>query len=128
MKLWFVIRHYGVEGLQYHLRRHVELTQQFVKWVDASPVFERFAPAPLTTVCFRAHPPGLDNESELNRFNEDLLKAINASGEIYLTHTKLNGKYTLRLAVGNIRTEEKHVQWAWQLLQAGVAKMVGDDS
>ena len=125
LKLWFVIRHYGVEGLRYHIRQHVELAQEFARWVDASPVFERLAPAPLTTVCFRAHPPGIQSEETLNNFNEDLMKAVNDTGQIFMSHTKLKGKYTLRLAIGNIRTEARHVERAWQLLQAGVAKMVG---
>lgn len=125
LKLWFVIRHYGVEGLQYHIRRHVELAQQFKQWVDDSPLFERLAPAPLTTICFRACPPGLYNEETLDRVNQDLLEAVNATGKLFISHTRLNGKYTLRLAIGNIRTEAEHVSAAWELLQAGLARLMG---
>jgi aromatic-L-amino-acid decarboxylase len=90
-------------------------------------VFERIAPTPLSTVCFRAHPPGLDDNETLNTLNAELLDAVNETGEIFMSHTKLNGKYTLRLAIGNIRTDEKQVEWAWHLLQAGLAKMLDSD-
>jgi aromatic-L-amino-acid decarboxylase len=126
LKLWFVIRHYGVEGLQYHIRRHVELAQQFKQWVDASPVFERLAPARLTTICFRANPPGI-SPAHLDQLNEDLLNAVNATGKMFISHTKLNGQYTLRLAIGSLRTEAEHVSQAWQLLQAGLVKLIGGD-
>jgi aromatic-L-amino-acid decarboxylase len=126
LKLWFVIRHYGVEGLQYHIRRHVELAQQFKRWVDDSPVFERLAPARLTTICFRANPPGISPVS-LDQLNEDLLNAVNATGKMFISHTRLNGCYTLRLAIGSLRTEAEHVSQAWQLLQAGLVKLIGGD-
>jgi aromatic-L-amino-acid decarboxylase len=109
LKLWFVIRHYGVEGLQHHVRRHVELAQTFARWVQASNDFELLAPAPLNLVCF-AHRSG-------NDFNRSLLERLNQSGKIYLTHTILNGKYTLRFCVGQTYTEAPHVQAAWQLIQ-----------
>lgn len=125
LKLWFVIRHYGVQGLQYHIRRHIELAQQFSQWVDESSLFERLAPATLTTICFRANPPGIQNEAALDKLNEELMNAVNATGKVFLTHTKLNGKFTLRLAVGSIRTEAEHIEAAWQLLQAGLVKLIG---
>jgi aromatic-L-amino-acid decarboxylase len=127
LKLWMVIRHFGCEGLAARIREHIRLAQQFAGWIDDSTVFERLAPTPLSTVCFRAHPPGLESKEVLNRFNEELLNAVNETGEIFISHTKLNGKYTLRLAIGNIRSDEKQVAWAWNLLQAGVAKMVGGE-
>ncbi len=105
LKLWFVIRHYGVEGLRHHIRRHVELAQQFARWVDASADFEIAAPAPLNLVCFR-HKAGDD-------FNRQLLDRLNRSGALYLTHTVLNGHYTLRLCVGQTWTEARHVEAAW---------------
>lgn len=117
LKLWFVIRAFGQEGLAARLREHIRLGQQFAAWVDASPDFERLAPTPFSTVCFRFHPQGLSDEAELNRLNEALLEAVNATGEMYISHTKLNGRYTLRLAIGNLRTTEAHVARAWELLQ-----------
>ncbi|HSF81767.1 MAG TPA: pyridoxal-dependent decarboxylase [Anaerolineales bacterium] len=110
LKLWFVIRHYGVEGLQYHIRRHVELAQRFAGWVKESAHFELAAPAPLNLVCFR-HVNG-------DEFNRQLLEQLNQSGKVYLTHTVLDGKYTLRICVGQTNTEARHVERAWERLQA----------
>ena len=124
LKLWMVMRYFGYEGLAARLREHIRLARQFAGWVDDSAVFERLAPTPLSTVCFRAHPPGLDDNQTLNTLNAALLDAVNETGEIFISHTKLNGKYTLRLAIGNIRTDEEQVEWAWRLLQAGLAKML----
>ena len=109
LKLWFVIRHYGVEGLQAYVRRHVELAQKFKSWVEKSDRFELAAPAPLNLVCFR-HVGG-------DALNENLLDAVNGTGEIYLTHTMLEGRYTLRMAIGQAWTYERHVEAAWKLLQ-----------
>ena len=109
LKLWFVIRHYGVEGLRHHVRRHVELAQSFAQWVERSEQFELAAPAPLNLVCFR-HRDG-------DEFNRQLLDHLNGSGKIYLTHTDLHGRYTLRLCVGQTHTESRHVEQAWQLIR-----------
>jgi len=109
LKLWFVIRHYGIEGLQHHIRQHVELAQQFAGWVAADPAFELAAPAPLNLVCFR-----LKAGDEANRA---LLARLNDSGELYLTHTVLDGKFTLRLVVGQTYTEARHVAHAWALIR-----------
>jgi aromatic-L-amino-acid decarboxylase len=113
LKLWFVIRHYGIEGLRHHVRRHVELAQQFARWVRESDRFELAAPAPLNLVCFR-HVGG-------DAVNERLLERLNRSGRLYLSHTKLNDLYTLRLCVGQTHTEAVHVQKAWQLIQETAA-------
>src|SRR5258708_2339290 len=102
LKLWFVIRHYGVEGLRYHIRRHVELAQRFASWIEANKDFEVLAPVPLNLVCF-AHRAG-------DEFNRRLLERLNQSGKLYLTHTVLNGRYTLRLCVGQTHTEAEHVE------------------
>lgn len=109
LKLWFVIRHYGVEGLQHHIRRHVELAQEFARWVQGSKDFELVTPAPLNLICF-AHRAG-------DEFNRRLLERLNQTGKVYLTHTVLNGRYTLRLCVGQTHTEERHVRAAWELIQ-----------
>ncbi len=117
LKLWFVIRHYGVEGLRYHIRRHVELAQTFKAWVEADARFELAAPAPLNLVCFR-HVGG----DEINR---TLMERLNASGDLYLSHTVLNGRYTLRLCVGQTHTEARHVEAAWRKIQQVTAEMEG---
>ena len=92
LKLWFVIRHYGVEGLQHHIRQHVQLAQQFAEWVRNDDRFELAAPAPLNLVCFR-HKSG-------DAANQAIMDRLNRSGDLFLTHTRLNGKLTLRLCVG----------------------------
>ena len=109
LKLWFVIRHYGIQGLQFHIRRHIELAQKFSMWVQASEDFEQVAPAPLNLVCFR-HRAGDD-------FNRQLEERLNRSGDLFLTHTTLNGSYVLRLCVGQTHTEEQHVARAWEHIQ-----------
>ncbi len=106
LKLWFVIRHYGVEGLQYHIRRHVALAQEFAQWVREDERFELVVPPPLNLVCFR-HKGG-------DILNERILNQINKSGDLFLTHTKLNEKITLRLCVGQTYTEARHVRAAWE--------------
>src|SRR5216110_3660820 len=109
LKLWFVIRHYGVEGLRAHIRRHVGLAQEFAGWVAADDRFELAAPVPLNLVCFR-HVAG-------DETNQRLLDDLNASGRLYLTHTRLGGRLVLRLAIGGTYTERRHVETAWQLIR-----------
>lgn len=108
LKLWFVIRQYGVEGLRHHVRRHVEIAQEFRRWVEESPDFELSAPAPLNLICFR-HKAG-------DGVSERILNAVNESGKAYLTHTKLNGKYVLRMSVGQTHTELRHLEATWMLI------------
>jgi aromatic-L-amino-acid decarboxylase len=109
LKLWFVIRHYGVEGLQHHIREHVRLAQQFAEWVRNDDGFEIAAPAPLNLVCFR-HKGG-------DAANQIIMDRLNRSGDLYLTHTKLNGKMTLRMCVGQTNTQTRHVKRAWERIQ-----------
>jgi aromatic-L-amino-acid decarboxylase len=109
LKLWFVIRHYGIEGLQHHVRRHVELAQQFASWVKADNRFELAAPVPLNLVCFR-HKGG-------DEVNQALMDRLNRSGDLYLTHTKLANRTTLRLCIGQTNTEASHVERAWKRIQ-----------
>jgi aromatic-L-amino-acid decarboxylase len=115
LKLWFVIRHYGVEGLQHHIRRHVELTQQFTAWIKEDERFEIAAPVPLNLVCFR-----LKTGDDANK---KLMDQLNQSGEIYLTHTRLNDRMTLRICIGQTYTEEKHVKNAWKKIQKEAADL-----
>jgi aromatic-L-amino-acid decarboxylase len=115
LKLWFVLRTFGVDGIQARLRAHIRLAQSFADWVDAAPDWERMAPAPLSVVCFRAHPSSWSEES-LDSLNQGILAGINASGEAFLSHTKLHDKFVLRLAIGNLRTEERHIRRVWEQL------------
>jgi aromatic-L-amino-acid/L-tryptophan decarboxylase len=114
LKLWFVIRHYGIEGLQHHVREHVRLAQEFADWVRNDDRFELAAPAPLNLVCFR-HKGG-------DAVNHTIMDRLNRSGDLYLTHTKLNGKLTLRLCVGQTNTKAKHVENAWRRIRAEAGK------
>jgi aromatic-L-amino-acid decarboxylase len=115
LKLWFVIRHYGIEGLQYHIREHVRLAQQFVEWVRSDARFELAAPARLNLVCFRLRSG--------DQANQTLMDRLNASGDLFLTHTKLDGKLTLRLCVGQTNTQARHVERAWQRIQQEAARL-----
>ena len=115
LKLWFVIRSFGVEGLQERIRRHVALAREFAGWVRADPRFELAAPVPLSLVCFR-HRGG-------DAANQQILDRLNASGRIYLTHTRLDGKLTLRMSIGQTNTERRHVEQAWQLIQEAAVEL-----
>jgi aromatic-L-amino-acid decarboxylase len=113
LKLWFVLRYFGREGLIERIREHCRLARLFAAWVDDSPDFEMLAPVPFALVCFRACPQG---KKDLNALNERIMNEINASGKAYLSHTKLNDKFALRLSIGSIRVEERHLQKVWDLL------------
>lgn len=114
LKLWFVIRYFGREGLIGRIREHCRLARLFASWVEESPNFELLAPVPFALVCFRARPDGV---GDLDELNDRIMNEINTSGEAYLSHTKLNGIFTLRLSVGSIRVEEHHLKKVWNLLK-----------
>jgi aromatic-L-amino-acid decarboxylase len=118
LKLWFVIRYFGREGIIARLSEHIRLARLFASWVEESENWEMLAPLPFALVCFRACPAGV---ADLDAFNEKLMNAVNATGEAYLSHTKLNGKFTLRLSVGSIRVEERHIVKVWELLNTHLA-------
>jgi aromatic-L-amino-acid/L-tryptophan decarboxylase len=125
LKLWFVLRYFGRAGIADALREHVRLARRFAEWVEAEPDFELLAPVPLSVVAFRYRPAQVDpDEPGLDGLNERLLDGVNASGEVFLSHTRVRGRYAIRLAVGNLRTTEAHVRRAWDLLTEG-AKTLG---
>jgi aromatic-L-amino-acid decarboxylase len=115
LKLWFVLRHYGIEGLQYHIREHVRLAQEFAQWVRKEEGFELAPQAPLNLVCFRLK--GGDQP------NQRLMEALNRSGDLYLTHTRLDNKLTLRLSIGQTNTTARHVEQAWRRIQQEAGKL-----
>ncbi|MGM0530104.1 MAG: pyridoxal phosphate-dependent decarboxylase family protein [Bacteroidota bacterium] len=117
LKLWFVLRYYGLKGLQEKLRYHIGLAQGFRNKVDEHESFEILAPMTLNVVCFRYHPASVQDEEQLNALNEKLLYRINQTGEIYLTHTKLSGKYTLRMVIAQTDVEARHVEKAWKVIK-----------
>jgi len=118
LKLWFVIRHYGVKGLRHHIRRHVELAQRFAKRVKMDDRFELALPPPLNLVCFR-HRGG-------DEINQKIMDRLNMSGDLYLSHTRMNDRLTLRLCVGQTNTELRHVERAWQKIQEVAAALQSD--
>jgi aromatic-L-amino-acid/L-tryptophan decarboxylase len=136
LKLWMVIRHFGQEGLAARIREHVRLAHHLARCIDADPDFERLAPTPLSTLCFRARPAhlavrlkdaGPDEsrkiEGYLDQLNEAIIEAVNATGEAFFSHTRLNGRYTIRMAIGNIRTSEDQVMRAWELVRSQASRL-----
>ena len=115
LKLWFILRYFGREGLAGLLREHIRVAQEFARRVDDHPDFERMAPALFSLVCFRYRPAGAEPD-QLDGLNEKLLNGINAGGEFFLSHTKLNGRFVIRVAVGNIHTTGRHIDRLWELL------------
>jgi aromatic-L-amino-acid decarboxylase len=115
LKLWFVIRHYGIAGLRHHIGEHLRLAQHFAARVDDHPDFELAAPVPLNLVCFR-HRAG-------DAFNAELVERLNDGGTLYLTHTRLDGRYTIRCSIGQTRTTQRHVDAAWDQITRVAAIM-----
>ncbi|MBP1595871.1 MAG: amino acid decarboxylase [Acidobacteria bacterium] len=116
LKLWFVFRHFGTRGIAARIREHVRLAQELTSWIDAHPQLERLAPAPFSVVCFRVHPAGMEEEPDLERLNASVLQKVNATGEVFLSHTKLKGRYCLRVAIGNLQTNLERVRRAYRLV------------
>jgi broad specificity phosphatase PhoE len=116
LKLWFVIRHYGVEGLQDHVRRHVEIAQRFAEWVRSDPDFEVLAPHPLNLVCF-AHRRG-------DEYSRRILERVNEEGRMFVSHAELKGRYAIRMSIGQTHTEERHVRGAWDRIHEAAATLM----
>jgi aromatic-L-amino-acid decarboxylase len=118
LKLWILLRWFGLDGLRARIRHHLALAAEVAQWVDAAPDWERLAPVPFSTVCFRHVPAVLaGDEAALDIHNAAVMEAVNRSGDAFLSHTKLRGRFTIRLAIGNLRTERRHVERAWELLR-----------
>lgn len=121
LKLWFVLRAFGMEGMRVRVRHHCDLATTFADWVRAESGWEVMAPVGMSVVCFRHRPIGIEEPTALERHNAAILEHVNQSGRVFLSHTKLNGAYVLRVAVGNLRTEESHLAAAWGLLKEGAS-------
>ena len=117
LKLWFVIRHYGTDGLRAHIRKHVELASIFTKWIENDDDFELFQPTSLNLICFR-HKRG-------NEASKNILEAVNASGKLFMTHTVLNGEYVIRFNIGAIRTDKCHLEKAWEQIKSVAGSQSG---
>jgi aromatic-L-amino-acid decarboxylase len=118
LKLWFVFRYFGTEGIAARIREHVRLAHELAGWIDSHSQLERLAPVNFSTVCFRIHPRGMSDDNDLERLNSEVLDAVNAGGEIFLSHTKVRGKYSLRIAIGNLQTSSERVRRAFDLICA----------
>jgi aromatic-L-amino-acid decarboxylase len=122
LKLWMQLRWFGLDGLRRRIAAHLEEAETFAGWVDADASWERLAPVPFSTVCFRYRPAALArDEAALDDLNARLMDAVNRTGEVFLSHTRLAGRFTIRVAVGNLRTEPHHLERTWALLREAAA-------
>jgi aromatic-L-amino-acid decarboxylase len=118
LKLWIQLRWFGLEGLRRRIEAHLAMAASFATWVEADRDWELLAPVPFSTVCFRWHPAGRDlDEAALDEANTAIMDAVNRTGEAFLSHTRLNGRFTIRVAIGNLRTEPRHLERTWDLLR-----------
>ncbi len=117
LKLWFVMRWFGTLGIADRIREHCALARRLAGWIDEDDAWDRLAPVPFSVVAFRHHPDGMDDEAALERHNTAILDRVNGTGEVFLSHTKVRGRYAIRVAIGNLRTTELHVMRAWTLLR-----------
>ena len=117
LKLWMVLRGFGAEGIRAVMREHLRLARLFASWVDADPRFERVAPVPFSVVCFRVRAADGQSAAEADELGERLMERVNETGEVFLSHTRLDGRFVIRLAIGHYQTAERHVARAWELLQ-----------
>ena len=118
LKLWMILRSFGARQIRAHIADHIRLAGELASWVDAHPDFERLAPVPFSVVCFRWKPKATTmTEASLDAANERIIDAVNGTGEVFLSHTRLNGRLALRVAIGHLRTTDVHVRRVWELLQ-----------
>jgi len=117
LKLWFVIRGFGTEGIRQKVGDHIQWAEELAREISESEDFELLAPVPFATLCFHYKPKGVANLKEINRINMELMENLNDSGKIFFTHTRLNGVFTLRLVIGQTNQQQHHVQEAWQLIK-----------
>ncbi len=123
LKLWFVIRSYGVDGLRAVVRKHVALARELAQWIEETPGFELMAPVPFGLVCFRYRPPSLaSDDPAVNELNRALLARVNSSRRVHLTHTELNGRFAIRIVVGQRLTEREHVEEVWRLIKSEMSE------
>jgi aromatic-L-amino-acid decarboxylase len=121
LKLWMVIRAYGADGLASLISGHIELARRLAAAIEAEPGWELLAPVPFSTVCFRRHPAGVDDEEDLRGLNSAIIDHVNADGRAFISHTDLGGRYALRVAIGNLATTAEHVDTAWELMREAAA-------
>ncbi len=120
LKLWMVIRYFGIDGLATRIREHCQYASTLAAWVEHEPDFELLAPAPLSVVCLRAHPPGLDDPGTLDALNQRIVDRVNTGGRYFLSHTRLRDAYAIRVAFGNLRQEQRHARGVIAALRSAV--------
>ena len=125
LKLWMQLRWFGLDGLRRRIERHIRMAHEFAAWIDDAPDWERLAPVPFSTVCFRWNPGSGVEDAALDAGNEAIMDAVNRTGDVFLSHTRLDGQFTIRLSVGNLRTEPRHVAHAWELLREAASEAAG---
>ena len=132
LKLWILLRWFGLDGLRRRIGHHLELAERFAASVDVEPDWQRLAPVPFSTVCFRWRPSRLEGRedepevrAQLDERNAAIMDAVNRTGDVFLSHTRLAERFAIRLAIGNIRTEPRHVERAWELLRREAARLDG---
>ncbi|HMA46533.1 MAG TPA: pyridoxal-dependent decarboxylase, partial [Frankiaceae bacterium] len=128
LKLWMLLRFFGLDGLRRRIEAHIALATRLAAQVEADPDWELLAPVPFSTVCLRWRPSAVADRTgepevaaRLDEANAAIMDAVNRDGEVFLSHTRLNGRFTIRVAVGNLRTEARHVERAWELLREAAA-------
>src|SRR6266513_685178 len=117
LKLWMIMRYFGQEGLAARIHEHIHLAQLLVQWINEAPDFELMAPTPFSLVCFRAHPRGIAGEAQLEALNDRLMNQINTGRRFFLSHTRVHGKFTIRVAIGNLRKTEQDIRVLWTEIQ-----------
>jgi len=121
LKLWFVLRSYGVSGIQDKVRHDIRMAQQLAGEIRRHPAFELLAPAPLNAICFRHLPAGVTDPAAIDAVNAELLERLNNSGSVFMTHTRLNGLFAIRMVVGQTNVQQRHVDRAWTLIRETAA-------
>jgi aromatic-L-amino-acid/L-tryptophan decarboxylase len=128
LKLWFVLRSFGVSGIQEKVRRDIRMAQQLAGEIRRQPGFELLAPVPLNTICFRYVPPGMTDPAAIDAFNAELLERLNATGSLYMTHTRLRGAFTIRMVIGQTNVQQRHVDRAWSLIHEMAVTLAGAEA
>jgi aromatic-L-amino-acid decarboxylase len=122
LKAWMAIRAFGRGGMEARIREHCRLAELFSGWVEREPYYSTAAPVTMAVVCFRFEPPGMD-ETRRDLLNEQIVEAVNAGGDAYLTHTTLRGRRVMRIGVGNVLTAERHLEHAWRRIREEGARL-----
>ncbi len=125
LKLWVVMRYFGAEGIRERIRQHVDMAREVGGWIDEEPGWERVAPVPFSTVVFRYAPEGVE-DGAADELNREIMDRVNATGRAFLSHTVLNGRFCLRLALGNLKTRWEHLERSWRLLREAAERAVAD--